>query len=296
MVPSLIEGRCPTFSWTAVTGATGYELIVYDSEPDASGEPVLARSFPGSAFSWTPSTESCFGRGRVYAWSVRASGPSVSEEWSELRLFEVTSRPSEEEFAAAVELVRVYLAAAQAPSAGTPGVVPPPTARPTQGAVSQGGVAPATALGDSAALTVEGEIRAISSAGFPRSWGRGRPGAEVYLEKGLILPALCENGSIKFGLTNTLVDWGSAADSCPEGSWVCTAIERGTGACTTLSPTEHAYGCDGSYWDIGPAGSRPGWLADTSVSAVGDGQYATEGGSSSNEDTCVNLPVWCCME
>ena len=64
---ALIEGRCPTFSWGAVTGAKGYELVVYRlGEEGPAARPVLRESFAGTASSWTPALEHCLERGGRY--------------------------------------------------------------------------------------------------------------------------------------------------------------------------------------------------------------------------------------
>ena len=59
-----VEVRCPTFSWTSVDGAVGYELVVY-ALPTAPEDPratdpseavkVAAQRLPRGATSWTPS-------------------------------------------------------------------------------------------------------------------------------------------------------------------------------------------------------------------------------------------------
>ena len=47
---ALIEGRCPTFSWGAVSGAKSYELVVYLlGEENEEAKPVLRQSIAGPA-------------------------------------------------------------------------------------------------------------------------------------------------------------------------------------------------------------------------------------------------------
>lgn len=81
---------CPTFSWAAVPGATGYQIVVYwaDEDPEAV-EPVLEHRIAGSALSWTPTLERCLPRGGRYAWSVRALGTGDEPVWSAPNLFEL---------------------------------------------------------------------------------------------------------------------------------------------------------------------------------------------------------------
>jgi hypothetical protein len=115
-----IQGSCPTFSWDAVPGARGHELLIYrvDERGGAEPEPVQTLELPGSASSWTPSLDGCLARGQAYAWAVRSLGPKQSSDWSESRLFRVAPEPSEEELRQALELVRTY-AAARLPEAGS---------------------------------------------------------------------------------------------------------------------------------------------------------------------------------
>jgi hypothetical protein len=104
-----IEGRCPTFSWTATDRAVGYELVVYDLEklPEqaaaptgdsaASVRPHLRIELPARASSWTPPAAHCLEREKAYAWSVRALVDGSESAWSEAHLFEVGAVPVVEE-------------------------------------------------------------------------------------------------------------------------------------------------------------------------------------------------------
>lgn len=86
---TLIEGRCPTFSWGEVAGAQSYDLVVYRVDDQAQdAEPVLRKEFSSSVYSWTPALGQCLERGVRYAWSVRSSGDE-SSDWSSPSLFEV---------------------------------------------------------------------------------------------------------------------------------------------------------------------------------------------------------------
>ena len=107
---SLIGDTCPTFSWGAVAGAKGYELVVYRAEKESDETaPVLRETFSGSASSWTPDLDRCLERGGRYAWSVRAVGGEEASEWSAPSLFQVVAGASQAEFEAAVQVVRQYL-------------------------------------------------------------------------------------------------------------------------------------------------------------------------------------------
>lgn len=107
---ALIGDTCPSFSWGEVEGAKSYELVVYRLGADGEEvQPVLRETFPGSAFSWTPSLDRCLERGDQYAWSVRVLGNETPSEWSPPSLFGVASGPSKAEFEEAVAVVRQYL-------------------------------------------------------------------------------------------------------------------------------------------------------------------------------------------
>lgn len=98
---SVTAQRCPTFSWSGVPGAWGYEIAVFSlgEEADAfaidpqSGDALLRVTIPAQASSWTPSLEHCLAAGSRYAWFVRESGgPGRSGgNWSGAASFEVGS-------------------------------------------------------------------------------------------------------------------------------------------------------------------------------------------------------------
>ncbi len=121
-----IETRCPTFSWTAVTGARGYEIVVYDAAAQA-GRPSLEAGLPAGATSWTPAADRCLAAGERYGWSVRAVTTATTTDrvgglWSEALLFEVAVVPSDLAAALALlsrELGPEGLAAALAASGGS---------------------------------------------------------------------------------------------------------------------------------------------------------------------------------
>ena len=107
---ALIEDRCPTFSWGEVEGARGYDLVIYRlGEESEEAVPVLRQSFAGNVDGWTPALDSCLERGSRYAWSIRAQLGQELSEWSAPSLFQVSSGPTAEEFAEALQAVRQYL-------------------------------------------------------------------------------------------------------------------------------------------------------------------------------------------
>ena len=103
-----IADRCPTFSWSGVAGAQGYELVVYRVGAEGAAVETLRQEFRGAVHSWTPALARCLAPGERYAWSVRslhASGPS---DWSAPALLEVVAA-GEAEFLEALAVVRRYL-------------------------------------------------------------------------------------------------------------------------------------------------------------------------------------------
>lgn len=100
---------CPTFSWSAEAGSSGYELAVF--RLDGSEEPTLVftKRVEASATSWSPSRGECLAPGGRFGWTVRALGADLrvgSGAWAEPLRFRVPGAPSEEEFAAALAVVR----------------------------------------------------------------------------------------------------------------------------------------------------------------------------------------------
>lgn len=105
-----IHDACPTFSWSEVDGARGYELVVYSAGSEAEAvQPLVSVRFPERVQSWTPSAQQCLQRGAEYAWSVRALKGRETAEWSEPVLFEVAAAPTVGEVEAAIATLRKYL-------------------------------------------------------------------------------------------------------------------------------------------------------------------------------------------
>jgi len=158
-----------------------------------------------------------------------------------------------------------------------------------------GVVVPLAAGSGASALTVEGEVLTVDPSGEPRLWGRGRPGTVVYISE--FTNRLCSNGSVKYGLSKYAVDWGSAADACPVGFWVCRQPERGTLPCDTfrLDSTQDGIDCAGGHLDW-PSSNHVGWTADGGGSGL-DGIIVTESENGFfSRATCNSFPVWCCTD
>ncbi len=99
---------CPTFSWSGVPGATGYELLLYRVGDNGSLGVALQRRVPGDARAWTPSASTCPEPGYQYAWVVRASAGEEAGAWSEPLLFDAPSSPTADEVRRALETLRRY--------------------------------------------------------------------------------------------------------------------------------------------------------------------------------------------
>ena len=303
----LIGDACPTFSWGAVTGAKSYELVVYRigevSEVSEEAGPALSQHIAGSALSWTPSLDRCLERGGRYAWSVRAIGKKGSSDWSPPSLFEVAPGPSQMEFEEALTVVHRYLAADTGTNGAwrdSAGVLEGfDSSEPQVELVARPPVPAAPVAVGTAALSVEGEVRTVAPGGAPRLWGRGRPGTSVYHHVPPFGIATCQNGDVKFGLSLLAVPWGSAAEACPAGTWVCEFFD--VIPCDTDRPDSDAdfVTCDGIALDALP-GAHPGWLADANP----DGSELTVAALFKYENSCplcgflsspcVQRPVWCC--
>ncbi len=104
----LAAAPCPTFSWTAGSPASGYELRVYRlEEGDRLGAvPAMQASLPAGALSWSPPADRCLETGRHYAWSVRGVGDDPGA-WSEALIFEVSA--SEIDLATALAALERHL-------------------------------------------------------------------------------------------------------------------------------------------------------------------------------------------
>ena len=102
--PSSVTGiarvgtTCPTFSWTFVEWATGYSIVVFETngpnvldykEMEAISTPVVSNEIKGRALSWTPSSEERLRNGGTYVWYVQALDSYGMGIWSEGRMFNV---------------------------------------------------------------------------------------------------------------------------------------------------------------------------------------------------------------
>ena len=108
---SVSEARCPTFSWSGVPEAGGYEIAVFRVAEENDAEPVLLTrvSVPNDSRSFTLPAGECLERGERYAWSVAATGHDGTPVWAEPFLFEVEAAPSVEELEQTMATIRRHL-------------------------------------------------------------------------------------------------------------------------------------------------------------------------------------------
>lgn len=93
-VSARIFGRCPSFSWSLVDGARGYELLVFGVHSTRDGEiellePPMRVEVSGNASSWTASGDRCLTTGERYAWTVRSLTADGQSAWSRPLLFAI---------------------------------------------------------------------------------------------------------------------------------------------------------------------------------------------------------------
>jgi hypothetical protein len=103
-----IAGSCPTFSWSGVEEATGYELVVYHVTEGRKLETEFVTEVAGDARAWTPPAARCPRSGERYAWAVRARLERGPSPWSQALLFETAGRPSDDEVRQALRVLRRY--------------------------------------------------------------------------------------------------------------------------------------------------------------------------------------------
>lgn len=145
-----IEQRCPTFSWTRLTGASGYQLAVYAEAADGGWAGLLQRELPGSVASWTPALSDCGAWQGSLAWAIRAVTANGAQAWSPYAYFETPADPSGSVLREAHQLLQQGEAVARGQPASAAG-------RPLSAAPQRA----------SAAAAVRGPARATSSATKP---------------------------------------------------------------------------------------------------------------------------------
>lgn len=109
--PTAVVGTTPTFSWGSARAASAFELVVYEVPERAeaeAGQPTLRVRLPGSVSSWTPSAGSGLKAGRSYVWLMRALRGEATTQWSQERIFTISTEPSVEEVESALDVLRRY--------------------------------------------------------------------------------------------------------------------------------------------------------------------------------------------
>ncbi len=227
-----LNNPCPTFSWTSVEGASGYELVGYVLPEDPQAAPrfdeeseVLYRRLPAGSTSWTPAADQCLAPGGRYIWFVRSvselAGDEVVEagDWSEGRYFAVPSAPSAEEMKRALEVLRRWDAAKGEGSLPL-----------TAAAVPAAATVPATASGSTghrkSVPTASAAIRGENPETDSEAYGVVGVSASVYgagvgaanTEGG---PDLLLDGTLDGGTNTSVYEWGiDRSSASDETFWV----------------------------------------------------------------------------
>jgi hypothetical protein len=76
-----VSDRTPTFTWSSVTGATSYEVVVVNL---ATGTRIARQVVAGT--NWTPTSDLAIGR---YRWYVRAMNSIGFGHWSIYKDFQI---------------------------------------------------------------------------------------------------------------------------------------------------------------------------------------------------------------
>jgi hypothetical protein len=100
---ALTAQACPTFSWSAAEGATGYRVEIYEllldevsrDQMKQMGSPVISKEISSPALAWTPSSGECLERGVNYVWYVQSIDSMGEGPWSEGKVFSIDSLPDE---------------------------------------------------------------------------------------------------------------------------------------------------------------------------------------------------------
>ena len=172
-----VEGRCPTFTWSGVPGAAGYELVVYRLPDDAAEtdaaddvelsptDQALFAELPAGATAWQPELADGLAPGERYVWFIRAvSDPATGDgsDWSGPRFFEVGAAPSAEQVRQALDVLERWQAANEP---GSPTLPSAAASAPAAVADSAAASAAATAaVADSAAGSGSGHPKSVPTA------------------------------------------------------------------------------------------------------------------------------------
>ena len=241
----LIGDACPTFSWGAVEGAVGHELVVYrlGEEPEET-TPVLRHGFSGSVDSWTPSLESCLDRGGRYAWSVRAIQEGGLSDWSSPSLFQVASGPTLREIEEALALVRESLQGGEESWAAGRASIRTPLAESVDESRGTSGAAPRVAptVGPGVVIMEDriwiGSEQVVTFADLPTC---RRVGELLWCYDDLACGEACNEVCSAVGMVPIASDavWFAAQDTLAE----CNAVSAAFGYGETAELSSWSYAC-----------------------------------------------------
>lgn len=97
---------CPTFSWSGVPEARGYELALYRVVTNGTLKIVHRVEIDGDARTWSPAAEQCLLDSSEYGWSVRGITDTEPTSWSPVLFFETAATSSPEALRWAIETLR----------------------------------------------------------------------------------------------------------------------------------------------------------------------------------------------
>jgi len=286
-----VAGACPTFSWGAVAGASGYLLVVAETDEEGAMREVALRHRldGGELASWTPGLGECLQPGKNYSWSVGALAPGAAAvadaAWSPPRRFAIAFAPAQEELSAALDVLsRARGARGAAPLPALPAAPPAPRERGARGGGR--GAAPAT---PPAVAAIRGEAAAAGAAGVvgvataTSGLGHGVYGETLsvdYQAAGVLGRAWTYGGDGVRG-ESTGTDGGNGLHGTAVGTWGHGVVGEtagtggsgveghnssltgsGRGVYGTSAATQ-GYGAV-SGWATASSGSNPGVRGDTS--------------------------------
>jgi len=127
-----------------------------------------------------------------------------------------------------------------------------------------------------------------------RLWGQGRPGSSVLNNAGECVSNA--NNYIKVSRSGNTAVWDGARAACPANWWVCSAAERGTGACGT--GTQPAIICNPASTTAELYDNTVTWAWVSDVASTNDRMAKTattaSGTNTAEQYACNIAPVWCC--
>ena len=126
-------------------------------------------------------------------------------------------------------------------------------------------------------------------------WGQGRPGTGLLTHTDPNGYCTTSQG-IHYALSQNLVTWQGAAESCPAGTWVCSESEfPPTGSCDIQPLVTYKYiTCSGSFSPLINYTALYGWLADAKDATSGHMQNSDLFALGNYNNICFSTRTWCC--